>query len=220
MPLPRTPADTTAACARATAEAVAMIGTGGRKADYRRLDEIGFDVVDARLGACLREVVKDEPTDRHPERKVSRLIADEFKVAEFNLRMWCRRQRTIAFLAETEPAEILDLIASGLSPADLATEYDVSVKVVEEWVRAHTATEDVANAKDAMAEMKFARVRAEIASATDELSIKRALAVHGIDKHVAAANSRRYSEDKNVRINAGQGTVMEISFVRKQEQPT
>ena len=188
----------------------------GRKADYRRLDEIGFDVVDARLAACMTEVVKEAPDARYPERKASALVAQEFKVAEFNLRMWCRRQRTIAFLAETEPAEILDLIASGQSPADIATEYDVSVKVVEEWVRAHTQQEDMAMAKDAMAEMKFAQIRREIAEATDELQIKRALACHGIDKHVAAANSRRYSEDKNVRINAGQGTVMEISFTRKQ----
>jgi hypothetical protein len=192
-------------------------GGEGRKADYRRLDEIGFDVVDARLATCMAEIVKDAADARYPERKASTLVAAEFKVAEFNLRMWCRRQRTITFLAGTEPAEVLDLIASGLSPADIATEYDVSVKVVEEWVRAHTQQEDMAMAKDAMAEMKFARVRAEINAATDELQIKRALAVHGIDKHVAAANSRRYSEDKNVRINAGAGTVMEISFTRKQE---
>lgn len=192
-------------------------GGAGRRADYRRLDEIGFDVVDARIETCIRAARVDAPDDRYPESRACRLVADEFKVGDFNLRMWWRRQRTVVFLTETEPAEILDLIATGRTCADIAVEYDVSVRVVEEWVRAHAATEEVASAKDAMAEMKFARVRKEIDTATSELQIKRALAVHGIDKHVAAANSRRYSEDKNVRINAGQGTVMEISFIRKRD---
>jgi hypothetical protein len=192
-------------------------GGAGRRADYRRLDEIGYDVVDARIETCLRAARTDYPDDRYPESRACRLVAAELKVGDFTLRMWWRRQRTVAFLTETEPAEILDLIATGRTPADIAVEYDVSVRIVEEWIRAHAATEDVASAKDAMAEMKFARVRAEIENAGTELQIKRALAVHGIDKHVAAANSRRYSEDKNVRINAGQGTVMEISFVRKPE---
>jgi hypothetical protein len=194
-------------------------GGASRKNDYRRLDEIGFDVVDASLGVALAAIAKDRPDASHPERAASTRVAADFRVGEFNLRMWCRRQRTIAFLADTDPTEILDLIASGLSVADLAVEYDISTKVVEEWVRAHTATEDVASAKDSMAEMKFARIRAEIIDAANELQIKRALAVHSIDKHVAGANSRRYSEDKNVRINAGAGTVMEISFVRKQPEP-
>jgi hypothetical protein len=193
-------------------------GGKGRRDDYRRLDEIGYDVVDARVAASLDQARRDRPDDKYPERGAFTAVAAELKVSDFNLRMWWRRQRTIVFLADTDPAEILDLIASGLTPADIALEYDVSVRVVEEWIRSNAATEDVAAAKDAMADMKFARVRREIEAARSETEIKRALACHGIDKHVAAANSRRYSEDKNVRINAGQATVMEISFVRKPEQ--
>lgn len=192
-------------------------GGAGRKADYRRLDEIGFDVVDARIETCIRAARLDYPDDRYPESRAFRLVADEFKLSDFNLRMWWRRQRTVIFLSETDPAEILDLIACGKSPADIAVEYEVSVRVVEEWIRTHAATEEVAAAKDSMAEMKFAQIRREITTAKSEFEVKRALAAHGVDKHVAAANSRRYSEDKNVRINAGQGTVMEISFVRKPE---
>jgi transposase-like protein len=192
-------------------------GGAGRKRDYRLLDEIGFDVVDARLEICIRTARIEEKGDRYPENKAFKAVAQEFDVNDFNLRMWWRRKRTIIFLTDTDPAEILDLIASGLGCADLALAYDVSVKVVEEWVRTHAATEDIAAAKDAMAEMKFARVRREIEEAETDIAIKRALAMHSVDKHVAAANSRRYSEDKNIRINAGASTAMEISFIRKRE---
>jgi len=186
----------------------------GRRADYRKLDEIGFDVVDARLAQALQVVREERATDAYPERTAERIVATEFKVQAFNLAMWIRRKRTVAFLSETDPEEILDMVASGMTPADMALQYDVSPKVVEEWIRVHCAAEDIANAKDAMADMKFAQVRREISEAANEVAVKRALAVHQIDRHVAAAHSRRYSEDKNIRVNAGAGVAMQISFVR------
>lgn len=193
-------------------------GGQGRKEDYRRLDEIGFDVVDARLGQCLRKITQEDLGNRYPERAASEMAAEEFRVSEFNLRMWCRRQRTIRFLSEIEPDELLDLIASGMTPADISVEYDVSVRVVEHWIAEKCKSEDVANAKDAMADAKFARVRREIETATADFHIKKASALHALDRHVATT-SRRYSEDKNIRINAGNGTAMEISFVRKRQEP-
>jgi hypothetical protein len=192
-------------------------GGQGRKSDYRRLDTVGFDVVDARMGQILAEIRK-ENVDRYPERTASDKAAEEFGVAEFNLRMWVRRQRTITFLAEAEPGEILDMIACGQSPADIAIEYDVSVRVIEHWITEHCKSEDIANAKDSMADAKFARVRREIEDARNDFEIKKSAAIHAIDRHVATT-SRRYSEDKNIRINAGAGTAMEISFVRKRPQP-
>jgi len=192
-------------------------GGQGRKADYRRLDTVGFDVVDARMGQILAEI-RAENKESYPERAASERASVEFGVAEFNLRMWLRRQRTITFLAEAEPGELLDMIACGQSPADIAIEYDVSVRVIEHWIAEHCKSEDVANAKDAMADAKFARVRREIETARSDFDIKRSSAIHAIDKHVATT-SRRYSEDKNIRINAGSGTAMEISFVRKRPQP-
>lgn len=191
---------------------------GRRKEDYRRLDEIGFDVVDARFGQILQHVRREDATTRYPESKAARLTAEEFKVAQFNLQMWMRRKRTITFLADTDPEEILDLIAHGYTPADLSAEYDISVRVVEEWIRVHCAAEDIANAKDAMADMKFTHIRREIMDAKNEAALKQALAAHTIDKHVAAAHSRRYSEDKQIRVNAGAGVAMEISFVRKRRE--
>lgn len=194
-------------------------GGEGRKRDYKRLTEIGYDVVDARLEQVLRLWRKEHPEDGYPERTASGLVAEELGVFEFNMRMWLRRQRTVAFLAEMTDEEFLDLIAGGQSPADIAAAYDLSVKLVEAWMHERCKPEDIANAKDAMADAKFANVRREIAEASSEFQLKRAAALNAVDRHVATT-TRRYSEDKNVRINAGAGAVMEISFVRRKTEET
>lgn len=190
----------------------------GRKVDYKKLDEIGFDVVDARFAKILDYIRRDYRDERYPERAAAAALAKELGVAEFNLRLWMRRQRTVIFLAETDPAEVLDLIASGKTAADIAHEYDLNVRVIEEFIRTHCARDELADARDAMAEMRFTLIRDQVLKAKTELEIKQAMAAHNIDQRIAAANSRRYSEDKNVRINAGAGMAMEISFVRRKDE--
>jgi hypothetical protein len=216
MSLPRQ-APTRAARPAGPAACATTVKSGSRKAEYKLLDEIGFDVVDARFAQILDHVKREYKEDRYPEQHAERLTAAEFHVSLFNMTLWMRRKRTVAFLAESEPEEILDLVASGMTPADMALRFDVHPRVVEEYLRVHTRAEDLANAKDAMADMKFARIRQEIMDAKSEIDMKRAVAVHAIDRHVASAHARRYSEDKNIRINAGAGNALQISFVRSRD---
>jgi hypothetical protein len=170
------------------------------RSDFRRLDAIGLDVVLARLADIA-----------YPE------LAKELRVNTLNLRLWIVRERTRAFLEDAEPRALLDLLAQGYTVADLATEYEVSAQAIEHFLKAHTKPEERDEADDIGASSRFNEIRRDIAQAPEKFYIDRAHAKLALEKHVSGLTTRRFADDKTLRIQAAKGLAMQVSFMRTKD---
>jgi transposase-like protein len=163
----------------------------GRR-DYARLDEVGFDVIE--------ELISTGKTSH-------RAIADRYGVAEINLTLWRRMRRTRIFVEETTPEQILDYIASGHSIAEIARKNDLSHKILAAWIQENIPASDVEGAREDAAESQFARAKDELESAGDDVGIRKAVERHKIDRFVAERTTKRYSDEKSVRVTGLEGVI-------------
>lgn len=177
-----------------------MAGGLRRRDDYRALDDVGYDMVDALR---VRERLSD--TD----------LARRFGVTEFNLTLWIRRQRTLIFLEHASPESMIDMLASGESAASIARTHGVQLALVERWIREHVPAEHLSEARDCAAEAIFDASLQAIHDAKDELGLAKEKAKHHIHRFHATATTRRFTDDKTVKVTPGEGLSVSFSFTRK-----
>lgn len=170
----------------------------GRK-DYSRLDEVGFDVVEELLSRKT-ETVKG--------------VADKFGVAEINLRLWRRMRRTRIFCDELEPGQFLEMLAAGETIAEIARVNDLSPRLLEAYAREQIEPTDVEMARETGAESAFARAKDELAGAVDDVGLRRAVERHKIDRFQAERTTKRYSDEKTVRVTGIEGVVFSFNTDR------
>lgn len=173
-----------------------------RKADYAALDDVGYDMVDA-----LR-AQKWSAAD----------LAVRFGVTEFNLTLWLRRQRTLIWLESANPESMMDLLASGHSAASISREHGVQLYLIERWIHDNIPAEHLADARNCSAEAQFDKDMHEIDRAADEFGIAKVKARHSIGRFHAIATTRRFTDDKTVRVTPGEGLSVSFSFTRKKRE--
>lgn len=178
-----------------------MSGTPLRRRDYSRLDQVGIDVVEAALskpGAALNA------------------IATRYGVSEFNLRLWRRYRRTELFLLDYDAEQLLDDVASGETVASLARKHDISHGLLSRWVDSNVNKEDLAIARDNAAEAQFDASKSELDDAKDDVMVRRAVEKHKIDRFVAERTTRRFTDEKQLRVTGTEGVEFHISYRMKQ----
>lgn len=191
-------AATAAAPAPTRAAAAPAMTPRGRK-DYARLDEVGFDVVEELLSLKSSTVSG---------------VAAKFQVAEINLRLWRRMRRTRIFCDELEPGQFLDMLAAGDTIAELARVNDLSPRLLEAYAREQIEPTDVEMARETGAESAFARAKEELSVAVDDVGLRRAVERHKIDRFQAERTTKRYSDEKTVRVTGIEGVVFSFNTDR------
>ena len=179
-----------------------MAGALRRKADYQLLDDIGYDMVDALLT------------------KQGHTIADfsrTYGCLEFNLTLWLRRQRTLIWLEQATPESIADLIATGYTAAAIAREHNLQVRLVDVWIHANIPAEHLSAARDCAAESMFDKDVKDTETA-DELGLQRIKLRHSIQRFHAQSTTRRFTDDKTVKVTPGEGLNISFSFTRKKRE--
>lgn len=174
-----------------------MSGTPLRRRDYARLDQVGIDVIEAALskpGAAVNA------------------IATRYGVSEFNLRMWRRYRRTELFLVHYDGEQLLDDIAAGHTVASLARVHDISHGLLAKWVDHNVNKEDLAIARDNAAEAQFDASKEELTGAKDDVEVRRAVEKHKIDRFVAERTTRRFTDEKQLRLTGTEGVEFHISY--------
>lgn len=177
-----------------------MSGIPRRRRDYARLDEVGIDVFEEALskrGATLNA------------------LAERYGVSEFNARMWRRFRRTTLFLLDLDPDHIIDEIAAGNTIAGIARTHDISHALLAKWVDTHVDREAVAQARDLAAEAQFDAVKAELDEATNDTSVRVAMGKHQVDRFVAERTTRRFTDEKQLRVTGTEGVEFHISYRQK-----
>lgn len=177
-----------------------MSGTPLRRRDYARLDQVGIDVIESALskpGAALAA------------------IATRYGVSEFNLRLWRRYRRTELFLIDYGVEELLDDISAGHTIASIARDNDVSHGLLSKWVDTHVDKESLAIARDNAAEAQFDASKVELKDAKDDVEVRRAVERHKIDRFVAERTTRRFTDEKQLRLTGTEGVEFHISYRMK-----
>jgi transposase-like protein len=177
-----------------------MSGTPLRRRDYARLDQVGIDVIEAALSKAGAS---------------TQAIADRYSVSEFNLRMWRRFRRTELFLHEYGPEDLLDDIANGDTVASIARKHDISHGLLAKWAAVHVNAEDLAVARDNAADAQFDASKVELDGAADDVAVRRAVEKHKIDRFVAERTTRRFTDEKQLRVTGTEGVEFHISYKMK-----
>lgn len=180
-----------------------MAGGQRRKADYQALDDVGYDMVDA-----LR--VQEKLSDA--------TLAQRFGVTEFNLTLWIRRQRTLIFLEVASPESMIDLLSSGETAASIARVHGVQLALVERWIRENIPAEFLSEARDNAAEAIFDKNLEAVRNAGDELALAKAKVEHSIHRFHAVSTTRRFTDDKTIKVTPGEGLSVSFSFTRKKRE--
>lgn len=167
--------------------------------DYAKLDEVGFDVVEELLSQKANTV---------------KGVAERFQVAEINLRLWRRMRRTRIFLEELEPGVFLEMLAAGHTIAEVARENELSPRLLEAYAREQIEPQDVEIARETGADSAFARAKEELHAATDDVALRRAVERHKIDRFQAERTTKRYSDEKTVRVTGIEGVVFSFNTDR------
>lgn len=170
-----------------------------RKHDYQALDDVGYDMVDALR--AQKHTLAD--------------LCQRFGVTEFNLTLWLRRQRTLIWLESVSPESMMDLLATGHTAASIAREHGIQLFLVERWIHDNIPAEHLSEARNCAAEAMFDKDMHEIEQAGDELAISKVKARHSIGRFHATATTRRFTDDKTVRVTPGEGLSVSFSFTRK-----
>lgn len=173
----------------------------GRRADYAKLDEVGYDVVHAMLFG-----------NGNGQRDSEETIATRYGVSRFNLKLWMRKQRTFSFLDEVGADGVLELIAEGASLAMLAEEHQLSNGIMEHWAKEHITPDQMTEARNAAAEHWFSNSFREIDATMNDLELARVREKIKLKQWIAGNVTRRFSEDKTVRIQAGEGVTFSVSY--------
>lgn len=170
-----------------------------RKHDYAALDDVGYDMVDA-----LR-AQKNTLAD----------LCSRFGVTEFNLTLWLRRQRTLIWLESVSPESMMDLLATGQTAASISREHGIQLFLVERWIHENIPAEHLSEARNCAAEAMFDKDMNEIERAGDEFAIAKVKARHSIGRFHAVSTTRRFTDDKTVKVTPGEGLSVSFSFTRK-----
>jgi len=173
----------------------------GRREDYKKLDEVGYDVVHALLFG-----------NGDGQRNSEETLAKKYAVSRFNLKLWMRKQRTFAFIEEVGVEGILEMIAEGASLAMLAEEHQVSNGLLEAWAKEHITPDQMTEARNAAAEHWFSHSFREIDATNNDLELAQVKEKIRLKQWMAGNVTRRFSEDKNVRITSGEGVTFAISY--------
>lgn len=179
-----------------------MSGGHRRRDDYQALNDVGFDMVDAMKARGRSDAD----------------LARDYGVTEFNLTLWLRRQRTLIFLEHASPESMIDLLSSGESAASIARAHGVQLALVERWIREHVPAEHLSEARDNAAEAMFDASLVAIGTAKDEFELAREKAKHGIQRFHAMSTTRRFTDDKQVKVTPGAGVSVSFSFTRKKRE--
>lgn len=170
----------------------------GRR-DYATLDEVGFDVIEELVSTRGQSICG---------------IASRFGVAEMNLRLWRRLRRTRIYLDELEPGQFLEYIAEGHTIAEIARQNELSARLLDTYARESIEAADVEMARETGAESSFARAKDELMSASDDVGLRRAVERHKIDRFQAERTTKRYSDEKTVRVTGIEGVVFNFNTDR------
>jgi hypothetical protein len=170
--------------------------TPRRREEYARLDQVGFDVIEALLSK---------------EGSSARELARGYGVSEFNLRLWRRYRRTELFLSELDQLDLLDMIGDGATVAGIARDNDLSLNILDAWIRKNVAAEDIEHARELAADAQFERTKAEIDTADEQFHVTRSLARHGIEKFQAERTTRKYTDERSIRVQAPSGVIFSVN---------
>jgi hypothetical protein len=173
----------------------------GRRADYEKLDEIGYDVVHALLFG-----------NGNGDRNSEETLAKKYGVSRFNLKLWMRKQRTFDFIAQVGVEGILEMIAEGTSLAMLAEEHQLSNGLLEHWAKEAITPDQMTEARNAAAEHWFSHSFREIDLTNNDLELAQVKEKIRLKQWIAGNVTRRFSEDKTVRVQAGEGVTFNISY--------
>jgi transposase-like protein len=194
-----------------------------RKASHVILEEVGFEVLDAMVAKRVLELRSDPESATHHvagqtfQSTAEAEVAESLAVFPMTFRLWMKRQRTIYFLSATDPDDVLDMIAGGESIESIAQQFNIAPIVLFTWLKTNSAPNALAAAKEAMADSRFAEIREAVKRSNGDEDIKRAALLFNVDKHVAAAHTSRYTENKTLKVTPGAGVRMDISFARTVE---
>jgi hypothetical protein len=177
-------------------------GAQRRKHDYAALDDVGYDMVDALR--AQKNTIAD--------------LSSRFGVTEFNLTLWLRRQRTLIWLEQASPESIVDLLATGETAASIARAHEIQLFLVERWIHDNIPAEHLSDARNCSAEAMFDKDMNEINHAGDEMALARVKARHSIGRFHAVATTRRFTDDKTVKVTPGEGLSVSFSFTRKRRE--
>jgi hypothetical protein len=170
----------------------------GRR-DYDKLDEVGFDVVEELLskrGSSIRKT------------------AEQYKVAEINLRLWRRMRRTRLYLDDLTVEQLLEHIAGGHTIAEIARENELSPRIIESWVKEHIVPQELEEARELAADSQLARAKDELNLADDDIGVRKAVERHKIDRFHAERTTKRYSDEKTVRVTGLEGVIFNFNTNR------
>lgn len=170
----------------------------GRR-DYEKLDAVGFDVVEELLSTKANS---------------QRGVAERFGVAEINLKLWRRMRRTRLYCDDLEPAQLLDYVAAGHSLAEIARANDLSPRILEAWVKQNIEPQALEEARETSADSAFARAKDEIQASANDLGLRVAVERHKIDRFCAERTTKRYSDEKTVRVTGMEGVVFNFNTNR------
>lgn len=180
----------------------------GRREDYAKLDEIGYDVVHALLFG-------NGDGNRYTEES----LAKKYGVSRFNLKLWMRKQRTYTFLDEIGAEGVLELIAGGTSLAMLADEHQLSNGILEHWAKEKIPPDVMKEARDHAAEAWFSQADSDFKNSTSDLELAQTRERVKLKQWIAGNVTKRFSEDKTIRVTPGEGVVFAISYGRPDEPP-
>jgi hypothetical protein len=198
MPLQRPAPGSTAAAGTASPSRAAPMTPRGRR-DYDRLDEIGFDVVEEILSKRGNAIAK---------------VAADYDVAEINLRLWRRMRRTRLYLDELTIEQFLDYIACGHTIAEIARDNELSPRLIEKWVKDEIEAQELEGARELAADSQFARAKGELSDAEDDVGLRRAVERHKIDRFQAERTTKKYSDEKTVRVTGLEGVIFNFNTNR------
>lgn len=179
----------------------------GRRADYAKLDEIGYDVVHALLFG-----------NGDGERDSEETLARKYQVSRFNLKLWMRKQRTYSFIEDVGVDGVLELIAEGTSLAMLADEHQLSNGILEHWAKENIQADQMTEARNAAAEAWFAGADREIGMTRNELELAQVRERVKLKQWISGNVTRRFSEDKNIRVQAGEGVSFSITYGKVKDE--
>jgi transposase-like protein len=179
-----------------------MSGGLRRKTDYIALDDVGYDMVDALIA------------QRHTHED----LAKQFGVTRFNLELWIRRQRTLIWLEQMTPFSMVDLLCEGHTAASIAREHGVQLALVERWIRENVPAEHLSEARDNAAEAMFEKNLQAIRGAKDDLDLAKAKVEHQVQRFHATSTTRRFTDDRTVKVTPGEGLSVSFSFTRKKRE--
>lgn len=147
-------------------------------------------------------------------------LAERYGVSELNAMLWRRFRRTELFLLEIDPDHILDEISAGNTLASIARTHDISHGLLSKWVDTHVDREAIAQARDLAAEAQFDAVKAELDGASNDTAVRVAMGKHQVDRFVAERTTRRFTDEKQLRVTGTEGVEFHISYRQKPDDPT